>query len=115
MYDTKFLSHNVQTTLRDNRGDKLYVDYRYTKESEEIENSSTIHSIFGRLILQLTDRLSLLTEHEQNIEENLRIRTVVGFTYKAQCWSFDFKYTDEPNDRSYAFKVNLFGLGGVGY
>ena len=115
VYDTKFLSHNVQTTLRDNRGDKLYVDYRYTRKSEEIKDSENVQSIFGKLTAQLTDRLSLLTEHEQNIEENLRIRTVVGFTYKAQCWSFDFKYTDEPNDRSYAFKVNLFGLGGVGY
>jgi lipopolysaccharide assembly outer membrane protein LptD (OstA) len=93
----------------------LYVDYRYTKKSEEIKDSENVQSISGKLNVPVTDRLSLLAEHEQNIEENLRIRTAVGFTYQAQCWSFDFKYTDEPNDRSYAFKVNLLGLGGAGY
>jgi LPS-assembly protein len=115
VYDTEFLSHNVQVSLWDHRGDKLHVDYRYAKESEEIENPENIQSILGKLTVQLTDRLSILAEHQQNIEENLRIRTAAGFSYKAQCWSFDFKFTDEPNDRSYAFKVNLFGLGGVGY
>ncbi len=114
VYDTEFLSHNVQTTLFDNRGDRLYVSYRYSKESEEIDNSQKIQSIFGKLTLQLTDRLSLLAEHQQNIEKNLRIRTAAGFSYQAQCWSIDFKYTDEPNDRIFSFKVNLFGLGGVG-
>ncbi len=115
VYDTAFLSHNFQASLWDNRGDILYLDYRYAKESEEIENPESIQSIFGKLTVQLTDRLSLLAEHEQNIEKDLRIRTAAGFSYQAQCWSFDFKYTDEPNDRKFAFKVNLFGLGGVGY
>jgi LPS-assembly protein len=115
VYDTRFLSHNIQTSLRDHRGDELYVDYRYAKESEEIENPENTQSISGKLTVQLTDRLSILAEHQQNIEKNLRIRTAAGFSYQAQCWSFDFKYTDEPNDQKFAFKINLFGLGGVGY
>jgi len=115
VYDTKFLSHNVQTSLWDSRGDKLYVDYRYARKSEEIKNPETVQSIFGKLTVQLTDRLSILAEHQQNIEKNQRIRTAAGFSYEAQCWSFNIKYTDEPNDRSIAFKVNLLGLGGVGY
>ena len=115
VYDTKFLSHNVQTTLWDSRGDSFYVDYRYSKESEEIENSENIQYISGTLTVQLTDRLSILAEHQQDIESNLRIRTAAGFSYKAQCWSFNFKYIDLPNDRTFAFKVNLLGLGGVGF
>jgi LPS-assembly protein len=115
VYDKAFLSHNVQTSLWDLRGDRFYVDYRYSKESEEIENSESIQSISGKLTLQVTDRLSMLAEHQQNIESNLRIRTTAGFSYKAQCWSFDFKYIDEPNDRAFTFKINLLGLGGVGY
>ena len=115
VYDTKFLSHNIQTSVWDDRGDKLYVDYRYTKKSEEIENSENIQSIFGKLTVQLTDSLSVLAEHQQNIEENERIQTTAGFFYKAQCWSFDFKYTEKPDNRIFSFKVNLLGLGGVGY
>ncbi len=115
VYDKKFLSHNVQTSLWDLRGDRLYVDYRYSKESEEIENSRNSQSIFGKLTVKLTDRLSILAENQYNIESNLRTRTAVGFFYQAQCWSLDFKYTDEPNDQIFAFKVKLFGIGEIKY
>ena len=115
VYDTQFLSHNVQTSLFDNRGDRLYVSYRYSKESEEIENSRNVQYISGRLNVALTDRLSIFVEDSQNIITNLRTRTAAGFSYQRQCWSFDFKYIDEPEDRSYSFKVNLFGLGGASY
>jgi LPS-assembly protein len=114
VYDTDFLSHNLQARLWDRRGDELYVDYRFAKNSKEIDNEDEIQSIYGKLILQLTDRLAILGEHEQNIESGQRIRTGAGFSYKAQCWSFDFKYTDEPNDKKLEFKVNLIGLGELG-
>jgi LPS-assembly protein len=115
VYDTEFLSHNFQASLWDHRGDELYVDYRYAKKSKEIDNPESIQSIYGKLTMQLTDRLSILLDHKQNIEKSLRIQTSAGFSYQARCWSFDFKYTDEPNDQIFEFKVNLFGLGEVGY
>jgi LPS-assembly protein len=115
VYDNELLSQNLQASLRDRRGDELYVDYRYAKKSKELDNNETIQSIYGKLTLQLTDRLTILADHRQNIEKRLRIRTGAGFSYQAQCWSLDFKYTDMPNDQIYEFKVNLFGLGEVGY
>jgi LPS-assembly protein len=115
VYDTEFLSHNLQASLWDHRGDELYIDYRYAKKSKEIDNPDSIQSIYGKLTMQLTDRLSILLDHEQNIEKSLRIQTGAGFSYQARCWSFDFKYTDEPNDQIFEFKINLFGLGEVGY
>ena len=114
VYDNDFLSHNLQTSLWDNRGDMLYVDYRYAKKSKEIDTDETIQSIYGKVTLQLTDRLTLIADHEQNIEKSLRIQTGAGFSYQARCWAFDFKYTDEPNDQKFEFKVNLLGLGEAG-
>ncbi|MEE9495499.1 MAG: LPS assembly protein LptD [Desulfobacterales bacterium] len=115
VYDNDLLSQNLQARLSDHRGDALYVSYRYAKKSKELDNNETIQSIYGRLTVQVTDRLSILLDHNQNIEKSLRIRTGAGFSYQARCWSFDFKYTNEPNDQIFAFKVNLFGLGEVGY
>jgi LPS-assembly protein len=115
VYDAEFLSHNIQASLWDHRGDQLYVDYRYAKKSKETDNLESIQSIYGKLTLQLTDRLSILADHKQNIEKGLRIRTGAGFTYQARCWSFDFKFTDEPNDQKFEFKINLLGLGEIGY
>jgi lipopolysaccharide assembly outer membrane protein LptD (OstA) len=115
VYDNDLLSQNLQVSLTDQRGDGLYADYRYAKKSKEIDNDATIQTIYGRLTVQVTDRLSILLDHKQNIEKRLRVRTGAGFSYRAQCWSLDFKYTNEPNDQIFAFTINLFGLGKVSY
>jgi LPS-assembly protein len=115
VYEGEFLSHNIQGSLWDNRGDELYVDYRYDKESRETENSEDIQSIFGKVKVKLTDRLSINAENRYNIETEQRIRTAGGFTYDTQCWSFDFKYTDTPNDWKVNFKIVLTGLGEIEY
>ena len=115
VYDNEFLSHNFQGSLWDNRGDELYVDYRYEKEDKETENSKDIQSILGKIKVQITDDLSINAENAYNLKTEQRIRTAGGFTYKAQCWAFDFKYTDEPNDWKVNFKIALTGLGEFDY
>ena len=115
VYENEFLSHNIQGSLWDSRGDELYVDYRYEKQSKETDNTDDIQSIFGKIKVQLTDYLSINAENTYNIETEQRIRTAGGFTYTAQCWGFDFKYTDEPNDWKVNFKITLTGLGEIEY
>ena len=115
VYENEFLSHNIHGSLWDNRGDKLYVDYRYEKEAKETNIEKDIQSIFGKIKVQLTDYLSINAENRYNLETDQRIRTAGGFTYTAQCWLFDFKYTDEPDDWSVSFKIGLTGLGEIEY
>jgi LPS-assembly protein len=115
VYENEFLSHNIQGSLWDNRGDELYVDYRYEKKAKETEIEKDIQSIFGKIKVQLTDYLSINVENKYNLETDQRIRTAGGFTYKAQCWAFDFKYTDTPNDWEVNFKIALTGLGEIDY
>jgi LPS-assembly protein len=115
VYENEFLSHNIQGSLWDNRGDALYVNYRYEKESEETEVSDDVQSITGKMRLQLTEKLSVNAENVYNFETDRRIRSIGGFTYTAQCWSFDFKYTDEPDDWKVSFTIALTGLGEIEY
>jgi LPS-assembly protein len=115
VYENEFLSHNIQGSLWDNRGDELYVDYRYEKKAKETEIEKDIQSIFGKIKVQLTDYLSINVENKYNLETDQRIRTAGGFTYKAQCWSLGFKYTDTPNDWEVNFKIALTGLGEIDY
>ena len=49
VYENEFLSHNIQGLLWDNRGDELYVDYRYEKKAKETEIKEDIQSIFGKI------------------------------------------------------------------
>jgi LPS-assembly protein len=115
VYDNKFLSHNIRGSLSDSRGDELYVDYRYEQKTKETEVDEDIQSIYGKIKVELIDGLSVNAENKYNFETQQRIRTGVGFTYTSQCWSFDFKYINEPNDWKVGFKIELIGLGEVGY
>jgi LPS-assembly protein len=115
VYENEFLSHNIQGTLWDNRGDELNVTYRYEKSTEETQTEEDIQSISGKIKLQLTDYLSVSGENAYNFETDQRIRTAGGFTYTAQCWAFDFRYTDEPDDWKVSFKIALTGLGEIEY
>jgi len=105
-YDDEFSSYNARVSLWDNRDDKLTVEYRYTKDS--------IKSIITDLYLKITDYLMASGGYERNILDDKRIETSVGLIYQAQCWSVEIGCTDEPDDRKYEFKINLYGLGEVG-
>lgn len=118
VYENKFLSHNIGGSIWDSRGDRLYVEYRYTRESDEIDLNPA-QSIFGDLRLKVTDRLRVSGLYEYNFQDNTRVRTGFGLTYKADCWQFDGRIVDkvnvgDRNDVNWEFNIKLFGLGEFG-
>ncbi len=115
VYDNTFLTHNVAGTIWDNRGDELFVDYRYEKKAKETQTKEDIQSLTGKLKVQITDRFSVNGGNEYNFESEQRIKTTLGFTYKTQCWAFDFNYINEPNDWKVGFRIELVGLGEFKY
>jgi LPS-assembly protein len=105
-YESRFLSHNVATSIKDTRGDKLSVEYRYERDLNE--------SIHTDIILKISDKLSVFADYERNILDDKDIRSGMGFLYETQCWSFDFHYIKEEYERRYEFMINLFGIGEFG-
>jgi LPS-assembly protein len=105
-YENDFLSHNVAANIWDKRGDRLFAEHRYKRDSSR--------SIYYHLLLKVSDRLSAYTERERNLYDSKDIRSSVGLLYKAQCWSMELSYTAEENDRRYVFMINLYGLGEFG-
>ncbi|MDI6688090.1 MAG: LPS assembly protein LptD [Desulfobacterales bacterium] len=105
-YDSLVKSRNVAVTLSDERGDKLFVEHRYTYNSSE--------SIYTDITLAVTDQLNVYADYERNLYSTQDIRKSVGCLYKAQCWSIDFNYADEDNDRKYSFIISLYGIGEFG-
>ncbi|MCP4107933.1 MAG: LPS-assembly protein LptD [Desulfobacteraceae bacterium] len=105
-YESRFQSHDASVSIWDERGDRIYMEYRYTRDE--------IESVFADIVVRLSDRVSVYTDYERSLREKKDIRVSMGFLYGAQCWSADFSYTDEDDDRKYAFMVNLFGLGELG-
>ncbi len=105
-YDKEFRSRNVELWLWDNRGDKLFVEYRYTIDSSE--------SIYTDLLLKLSDRLSAYAEYERDIFNGQVIKYGLGFLYETQCWSLIFHLIKDESDYKYQFMINLHGIGGIG-
>ncbi len=118
VYDMKFLSHNIATNLWDLRGDRLAVEYRYTRDSDDI-GLNPVQSLSADLRVKVTDRLSLSADYEYNFLDNTRVQTGIGMNYRTQCWSFEGRITettgvDKSQDLDFEVKVNLFGLGEFG-
>lgn len=108
IYEDRFETGNVSVKLTDNRKDKLFVEYRYNR----LNNTE---SIYYDLLFNITDRISLYAEHEQNITNSERIFSSLGFIYRADCWLFDISYSVvESDDRRIEFSISLTGLGKLG-
>jgi LPS-assembly protein len=118
VYDYKFLSHNIGANLWDRRGDKLQVEYRYTRQSDEISLNEA-KSLYGNLRMKVTDRLRVSGLYEYNFLDKTRVQTGFGLNYAADCWSFEGRVIDKVNvdqtsDLNWEFKIRLYGLGEFG-
>ena len=105
-YESRFISHNVATIIKDTRGDKLFVGYRYQRDINE--------SIYTNLFLKVSGGLSVFADYERNISDDKDIRSGMGFLYETQCWSFNFHYIKEEYENKFEFMINLAGIGDFG-
>ncbi len=115
VYGDGFVTHNIGAAVWDKRGDRFYVDYRFNKNvSREDEDAQNIESIYLQGNLAVTSALSVFGDYERNINDDQHVRTTGGFKYVSQCWSVFFRFTDEPDDTKFEFKIDLHGLGAIG-
>ena len=118
VYELETLSHNIAANLWDDRGDKLSVEYRYAKDSNETDFNQA-NSLVSSLIVKATDSLTLRGNWEYNFLEDVTVEAGFGLNYTAKCWSFDGiirQRTGIDDDKKYDFEINinLFGLGEFG-
>ena len=106
-YDHELTENSIATTIRDHRGDRLFVEYRRIQDSSE--------SIYYDVLVKVTDKLNLYGGYEQNLFTNERIHTSGGASYVAQCWSADMRFVDEVTDKRFEFSISLYGLGRIGH
>jgi LPS-assembly protein len=110
-YDGQLYAYNAGLWLHNQRGDRLRIDYRFTRETDEVTG---VHSIDVTAAWQATQRWQMRGKYERNIESRQRIETGVGISYQAQCWRVDLDLRDEPGNQTVAAMVHLTGLGALG-
>ena len=111
-YEDAFVSHNFSTTLWDRRGDRLSVEHRYRQKIPAIDQKG-LKSAYAKLLISMTDSLSVTTEYEKDLYDDNHLLTSIGALYKAQCWSFQLTYTREEGDDRYDFMIGFRGLGEI--
>ncbi len=113
VYEDDWMSYNAKCTVEDSRGDRLFAEYRYRRDSTEGQSDGK-ESLYARLSLNLFAGLSGYAEYERNLYDSQDIKNGFGVIFRAQCWAVDFRYTDEFEDRTYSVMLELYGLGGFG-
>jgi LPS-assembly protein len=105
-YDSHFKTLNIGNMLKDNRGDSLSTEYRYT--------SSLSESVYSKVDVRLTDELSAYCSIEKNIGTDKTIETQAGITVKKSCWTFNLYFSESNDEQSVTFLINLHGIGEFG-
>jgi len=98
-YDHNFSSYNIATSISDKRDDRLFLEYRFTRDLSK--------SFYSNLLVNITNSLVVYTEYERNIKEGKNIKTGIGLEYMAQCWSIGLGFIKEVDDSRFTFMVSL--------
>ena len=105
-YDSHFNELNIGNTLKDDRGDFLKTEYRYS--------TSVSESLYSKIYITLTDELSAFCSIEKNLKEQKNVETVAGLSLARPCWTFSLYFSQSPDEKSITFLINLHGIGEFG-
>lgn len=132
-YAEHFKSFNTTLKIWDNRGDRLTVDYRYTREKKVIAyvgsdgtiglsrkaSQRGIETIGLKGNLNIGHGWRLRAGYELNLyddeegDDDEEIETTLGLSYQSQCWGVILDFSLEDGDRDYRIEFNLLGLGSL--
>jgi len=101
-----FTTFNTYCKIRNNHGDHLMTEYRYTRNENQ--------SIYIDFNSAITGTISIFGNYERNIQTAEDIEKRLGCQYSAQCWSCDLFYEDKDDDQKIGFMICLKGLAEIG-
>jgi LPS-assembly protein len=117
IYGDGMLRFNTGISLWNDRKDKLWMDYRSTKELKDDAGEVTtegVRSIRLGALLHVSQHWSINGAYERNLFDQEDIETSFGIGYRSQCWNMDLEMKIEDDNKSYQVKFDLLGLGSVG-
>ncbi len=119
-YGTGLFSHNSAITLKDDKQNRIYLQYRYSQDDTDDDDNNNAdendetESIYTSVNLGLTPRLRAFLAYERDLYQDEAIETSTGLELDRSCWSMKVSYTNSFNDQSIGFLINLKGLGEFG-
>ena len=103
---------NARTGLRDQGGNSLSVDYRYSRAETEYATQGSEY-VSGTASLALLAPFYLGYQHRYDIQDQVSLEKVFDLEYRSQCWSLFLTLRDRIDERQYVLVFALSGIGNV--
>ena len=103
---------NARTGLRDQGGNSLSVDYRYSRAETEYAGQGSEY-VSGTASLALLAPFYLGYQHRYDIQDRVSLEKVFDLEYRSQCWSLFLTLRDRIDERQYVIVFALSGIGNV--
>ncbi len=118
-YHGRFDGLNGVITVKDRRDDMVQVEYRSTKTP----NLERVKALNLHARVKTIPPLYIFGSFRYNILEGMRIESIYGAEYQAQCWSLAVTLEDrnrspdntQKRDLKFQIYINLFNLGSIGH
>lgn len=125
-YHGRFDVLNGVITVKDRREDMLLVEYRLNKNPnlESVKDvNERVRAINLHARVKTIPSLFLFGSFRYNLLEGMRIETIYGAEYQAQCWSLALTVEDknrspdhtQKRDLKFQIYLNLLNLGSIGH
>jgi LPS-assembly protein len=109
-YDGDFKVQDVTANLWDQRGDKIWLDY---KQQRDEDGRRLLDEIDGTLSINLWGGVSFSFRSNYSFEQRQNLETNYIVEIKRQCWGIYLAFVDKPNDRKFMVGFTLLGVGGL--
>jgi LPS-assembly protein len=86
---------NAGVRFADTRGDKLGVQYRFTRPfAVSLGAPAGVEEVNAELGIRIIKPLDLYFDYRYNLRDKVRIETVYGLDYRHQCWELSLRVHD---------------------
>jgi len=106
VYDRVMAEYDVSMAMRDRRGDRVDINYRFINNTNEFLDFSTGVKATAAIDLFYRNRFSLFS--------NKSIETNYSAEYRHQCWNSRLTYTRRLDENIVLLTFDLLGIGRVG-
>ncbi len=118
VYGKGVTRYELITNYINQRGDNLYVDYRYLQNAGMSppyfflnSTGESQHDLIGSIKTRLTEKVAVYATLEKSFSSDHTVEETVGVTYKPHCWLMEVSTTRTIGEQRFMVVFSLDGIG----
>ncbi|MFH1090843.1 MAG: LPS assembly protein LptD [Pseudomonadota bacterium] len=118
MYVNMVTFHDAEISVKDHRGDFVYLSYEMFQAPYLFPHSQRILNEYEDIhyLLNVAINKEWAVQHERrySLVSEKEYETRYAVLYQPQCWGLRFEYLDRPDDTAFMVFISLLGMGEIG-